>query len=257
MPDTEDFKAVQYAFAGHLRDPEQNPPPAGIEERRLAVYRELFFNNVQDFMAGNFPVLRKITSDARWEAMLRDYYARHRAHTPLFPKMAQEFLQYLQDERRPDPQDPPFMLELAHYEWVELGLALDTHELHDVSVDAAADAQNGLAVLSPLAWPLAYRYPVHRIDSDYQPREAPAQPTCLVIYRDGDDQIHFFELNPVTARLLELIREGHASVLQCLGQIAEETRHPEPRVLIDGGLRILEEMRERGIIAGYRLTPSP
>ncbi len=253
MPETGGFKAVQYAFAGHLRDPDRNPPPTGIEDRRLAVYRELFFNNVQDFIAGNFPVLRKITSDARWEAMLRDYYARHQARTPLFPKMAQEFLQYLQDEREPDPEDPPFMLELAHYEWVELGLSLDTHELDEVAVDVTANADNGLAVLSPLAWPLAYHYPVHHIDIDYQPQEPPAQPSYLVVYRDRDDQIRFMELNPVTARLLELIREERLTVLGCLRQIAVETSHTQPESLIQGGLQILGEMLERGIIAGYRL----
>ena len=31
----------QFAFAAHLRDA-ANPPPPGIEPRRMAVYRELF-----------------------------------------------------------------------------------------------------------------------------------------------------------------------------------------------------------------------
>ena len=42
-----DFRQVQREFAAHLRDPANNPAPGNIEERRLAIYRELFFNNVK------------------------------------------------------------------------------------------------------------------------------------------------------------------------------------------------------------------
>ena len=31
------------------------PPPAGIEERRLRVYRELFFNAIESLLANSFP----------------------------------------------------------------------------------------------------------------------------------------------------------------------------------------------------------
>lgn len=255
MPEVSDFRALQYTFAAHLRDPDRNAPPPGIEDRRLAIYRELFFNNIQGFIAGNFPVLRKIMDDVRWETMLRDYYARHQARTPLFPKMAREFLQYLENEREPNAHDPPFMLELAHYEWVELSLSLDTRELDDASIDRQANAENGLAIMSPLAWALAYRYPVHRIDTGYQPQEPLAQGTYLIIYRDREDRIHFMELNPVTARLLELIGAGHLTARDCLRQIATETGHPRPQVLIDAGMAILADMLRRGILAGYRLPP--
>ena len=58
---------------------------------------------------------------------------------------------------------------------------------------------------SRLAWQFAYRFPVHRISETYKPVEAPEQPTFLVIFRSPDDDLGFLELNPVTARLLELI----------------------------------------------------
>jgi len=46
MPEKAPFQDKQYAFAAHLRDPDNVPAPEGIEERRMAVYRELFFNNL-------------------------------------------------------------------------------------------------------------------------------------------------------------------------------------------------------------------
>ena len=120
MPDTADrrnFTAVQYAFARHIRDPENAAAPADVEARRMAIYCDLFYNNVESFIANSFPVLRRITPDDRWHAMLRDYFSRHRARTPLFPKMPQEFLHYLEHERDTEG-DPQFLLELAHYEWM-------------------------------------------------------------------------------------------------------------------------------------------
>ena len=92
MADRPDFAQRQYAFAAHIRDPERNPRPEDVEERRMKIYRELFYNNVEDFIASTYPVLRQITPDERWHAMIRDYFATHLSHTPLFAEMPREFL---------------------------------------------------------------------------------------------------------------------------------------------------------------------
>jgi len=56
------FQQEQYRFTAHIRDPEKNPAPDTIEDRRMAVYRDLFYNNVEGFLSRSFPVLRKIFS---------------------------------------------------------------------------------------------------------------------------------------------------------------------------------------------------
>ena len=108
----------------YIRDPDANPLPDGIPPRRMAIYTELFFNNINDQLSGNFPVLRQITNDHHWRALVRDFMRRHRSTTPLFTAVGQEFLDYLQHEREPAADDWPFMLELAHYEYVELAVAI-------------------------------------------------------------------------------------------------------------------------------------
>jgi hypothetical protein len=45
VADLPEFQRKQYEFAAHIRDPEKNAAPPGIEDRRLAIYRDLFFNN--------------------------------------------------------------------------------------------------------------------------------------------------------------------------------------------------------------------
>ena len=133
-PDRPAFVRQQYAFAAHIRNPEKKPNPEGIEERRMKIYRELFYNNVEGFIANTYPVLRRILSDDRWHGMIRDYFAHHLAHTPLFPEMPREFLKYLEHERIPQPDDPPFLLELAHYEWVELALSLLDEKIDETDI---------------------------------------------------------------------------------------------------------------------------
>lgn len=49
------FKQLQAQFAGHIRDP-QVPVIDGIEDRRMQIYRDLFFNNVEGFTASAFPL---------------------------------------------------------------------------------------------------------------------------------------------------------------------------------------------------------
>ncbi len=248
-----DFIARQYAFAAHVRDPDGVSRPEDVEDRRMGIYRELFYNNVQNFIANGFPVLRRLYRDDGWHAMIRDYFARHRAHTPLFPQMPREFLRYLESERGECPDDPPFLRELAHYEWVELALSLDEREIDMTDVDAVGNLFTGVPVLSPLAWPLVYRYPVHRIGPEFFPEEPPEQATYLVIYRNRDENVGFLELNPVTARLLELISaERPPTGETALRQIAEELGHPAPEIVFQGGLQTLETLRSRDVVLGSR-----
>jgi uncharacterized protein len=248
---TKDFKEVQYAFTRHMRDPENNPAPEGIEDRRIGVYRELVYNNIESFIGNSFPVLRKITPDDQWHEMLRDYVCNHQSRTPLFPRMPLEFLQYLEHEREGHPQDHEFILELATYEWAELSIALDTKEIELDGIDIEGNLLAGVPVLNPIIMPQTYLYPVHQISPNYLPDKAPEISTYLLVYRRKDDEVGFLELNPVSARLIECMQHNNGkSGQQLLEGIAEELKHPDPQVVIDGGHEIMREMHSKDIILG-------
>jgi len=241
---------TQRAFAAHIRDPDRHPAPDDVENRRMAIYRRLFFNNINSLLTGNFPVLRSLYSEELWLQLVRDFYAGHRCRTPLFPEVAKEFLRYL-EEREPASGDPPCMRELAHYEWVELALSLDERDIGDVPADAAGDLLSGRPVLSPLAWALSYRYPVHRIRADFQPAEPPAEATHLLVYRDRQDAVRFMQLNAVTRLLLLQLQESPGlSGRQHLSQVAHSIGHREPQRVIDAGVAVLEDLRKRDILLG-------
>lgn len=247
------FMQTQYAFAAHIRDPEHAALPDGVEARRMAIYSEVFYNNVEDFISSSFPVLRSLYNDTQWHELIRNYFSTHRATTPLFPEMPREFLKFLNDEYEAQAGDYPFMAELAHYEWLELALGLADEQTDPAQIDADGDLLTGRPVLSSLAWPQYYHYPVHKISETFIPTEPDDTGTHLLVYRDQADEIHFMELNPVTSLLLQLIKQGeHASGYDILADIANQLKHPNPEVVTQGGLGILTDLRQRQVILGVR-----
>jgi len=253
MPDAvkPEFMQRQYEFAAHIRDPEHNRAPAHLEDRRMKIYRDLFYNNVEGFLSSGFPVLRELMNDTDWHSLARDFFAHHQCRSPLFLEISREFLNYLEQERGERPDDFPFLLELAHYEWVELALSIADIDEQTVAADPQGDILDGTPVLSPFAWPLSYRYPVHRISPDFIPAAPGEQTTYLLVYRNNSDEVGFMELNQVSARLFALLQEDPArSGRKALAMIADELQHPDADAVTSGGKQILQEWRQRGIILG-------
>ena len=62
---------LQTNFAAHIRGPQGVAPPEGIEDRRMDIYRELFFNNISGFLSNNFPVLRTLYELDEWTNLCR------------------------------------------------------------------------------------------------------------------------------------------------------------------------------------------
>jgi len=251
MGDT--LRQQQFAFAAHLRDPARQPAPTGIEDRRLAIYRDLFYNNIEGLLAGNFPVIRKTLGDARWHALVRDFYAHHRSRTPLFTEIAREFIRYCEHACQADAQRddlPPWLTELAHYEWVEL--ALQISDAATPPHDADGDLLDGIPVVSPHAWALAYRWPVPRIAPDYQPGTPPDAATLVLVRRDRTLQVRFAEISPLVYRLLELLGAGASSGRDVLLQLAGEAGADDADAFMAQGAAMLERMRAEDTLLGTR-----
>jgi len=253
MADQAEFTRKQYEFAAHIRNPDKNPCPSGIEQRRMNIYNELFYNNVEGFMSNTFPVLRSLYDDESWHKLVHEYFEHHKAHTPLFPELPREFLKYLESEREPQENDFPFLNELAHYEWVELALSVSDKEIDYKDVNSEGDLLSGKPVLSPLAWLLNYHYPVHQISEDFIPQQPGEMPTFIIANRDSDDEIHFLEINSLTAQLIHLITENpDQSGQQLLEQIADQLPQMDRDAIIKGGQDIFNNLRNSNIIIGTK-----
>lgn len=245
---------VQRGFAAHVRDPLRQPPPAGIEPRRMQIYSDLVYNAFEAFIAGGFPVLKSLLDAARWEALVRDFVATHECRTPYFLRIGEEFLAFLQACGKERHALPGFALELAHYEWVELALDVSEQEVDAPGIERAGVLESGIPVLSALAWPLSYAWPVHRICAQFQPEAPQAQPSCLVVYRNRADDVKFLESNPATLRLLALVREERLTGRELAAQLAAELGQPGAAAIESAALDTLERLRELDIVAGVRTS---
>ncbi len=243
------LKHQQLEFTAYIRDPDNNSAPAEIEDRRMAIYRELFYNNIEGFISGNFPVIRKLFDDAQWHKLVRGFYSNYRGQTPLFPEIPQEFISYL-EQVNPCP-DKPFLRELAHYEWIELALEIDSTTIDNEKINPDGDLIQGVPVLSPQAWLLSYHWPVDKISPQQQPTTTPEQPTFILVHRDSEYSVNFTRLNQVSARLLELLGSSKdLSGNECLEKISQELGRQGDPLIFDTGKNLLQNFRQQQIILG-------
>lgn len=251
MAETPDFQKKQYDFAAHIRDPRNVAAPDAVEDRRMAIYRDLFFNNLLNLISQTFPVLKKLHKRDHWRRIVRKFMAQHQAQTPYFLQIPGEFLEFLQSEYEADERDFPFLADLAHYEWAELALSVSEETNDADGIDPDGDLLAGIPVKSVSCWAFAYQYPVHRINQEYQPAEPGEQPTILAICRKANDDMDFMELNAVTARLLELIGANDSLTgKQLLEKLATEIGYADVETLVQHGAEALQNMRAADVVIG-------
>lgn len=213
------FKETQYAFVEHIRDPQNNAYDGGIENRRLQIYRELFFNNILGFLSSGFPVLEEIYGEENWQALARKFFSQHDSRSPYFVDISKEFVEYLSNEYQMTETDPAFLQELAHYEWLELAISIRKSDQNATIFDESDNSISTLpetVIFSELATLASYQYPVHQLSNTYQP-DVNEEITYLVVYRNALDEVNFTLVNAVSAHLLTLIQQSEqANVVELI-----------------------------------------
>lgn len=246
------FQLYQYAFSSHIRNPQLNKRPRGVEARRMKVYNELLFNNLEGFLLACFPVLRQVLGKRKWTRLVRDFFTVHRCHTPFFRQIPDEFVHYLENERGTRDEDPAFLRDLAHYEWVELVLSVSNQKIDFEQIDQNGDLMKGRPALNPVLALQRYEYPVHRIGPRFKPAAEQKEETHFAILRNHEDEVKFVLVNPVSMRLLHLLQTTVLTGEQAVLQIAHEMQHPDPQLVLAGGLEILQTLRDAQVILGVR-----
>lgn len=244
-----DFQRYQQAFTARLRDPKNQPPLAGVPKERMAVYEEIVFNNLFESVSACFPVASKVLGKRKWlklnQAFMRDYSA----NSPLFRKIPEQFLQFLNNANAElQALLPPYLNSLCHYEWIELFVASSPHAAQPNDIEHEGDLGNGKPVFAPTMQLLNYDYAVHKISPRHKPKQA--ESTQLLVFLNADDQVKFIELNAVTYRLISLLQNAPINGRQALMFLAKELQHPQPESIIEFGLSILEDLRNQGVIIG-------
>ncbi|MGX9462861.1 HvfC family RiPP maturation protein [Shewanella sp. A14] len=246
-----DFIEIQQQFMDNIRDPSL-PLPEGIEPRRMKIYRELFFNNILGFVSSAFPVLNSLYQDEQWHALIQKFFVEHDCQTPIFVEIAGEFLTFLQHEYKMTKKDPIFMLQLAHYEWLELCVAVAPDTLTSQWINADELTQYKLCLAS-CAKVAQYAYDVQHISVDYQPIEPTPQANFFCVFRDLDNNVSFLQLTPLSAQVLAYIEKmGHSEYGITVDAIIEWLSEHYPTMpnetLLSGCLALLQQLAQKGIV---------
>ena len=245
----QDFRTVQREFSAYLRDPENNPRPHGLAENRLAVYRNAVFINIAQFLTDNFPRLKEFYDEGRWQSLVRDYIVKHRSDTMCFVDLPQEFLIYLEQVRE-DENDPPFLYELAHFEWLETLISADPRKIDDRQY-TEGKLLDLVPVLNPVAQLLRYSYPVHEVAPDKQPQTEPQTPTFIIAFRKRNNKFGYIDINLLTARLIELLASNETKTgREILLAIATEMNADDHESVVAGGEDILDKLHADEVILG-------
>ncbi|SFJ97037.1 DNA-binding domain-containing protein [Methylophaga sulfidovorans] len=240
------FQQTQYQFAAYIRDPEHQAIPDQLESRRMAIYRDLFFNNINNTLSSAFPVIRQLMPENHWQALVRSFMKDHFCQSPRFVDVSKEFIDYLNQQYDVDGA-MPFLHELAHYEWVELALSIAEEEWQCSEIDEQANLLAMSYQGSPLAWLLSFDFPVHQISDDFQPTSASEAPHFLLVYRNQTDEVKFIELNGLSAHLFERITTGE-NVESVIDSIVEAMPQLDPQLIKNGAIDLMADWLSKGIL---------
>ena len=237
---------AQLEFTNKMRHPDKN----GTGKARITVYQELVRGTLDEVLENAFPITHQLLDESHWQNLLNDFIAHHHAKTPLFLKIPEEFIQFLKIERQ-STSDPKFLFELAHFEWVELALDIAPDKTNDSKTNRDIDLLNEAPLISPLAQLLCYQYPVHKINKDFVPENPSDELNHLIAYRNRQDEVKFMEINPITARLVEILYNPYQLTgKQALIQISNEINHPNPGQIIKKGAETLYKLHKEDVILG-------
>ena len=239
-----DFQRYQLEFTAHIRNPKSNKKPAQVDDARMAVYREIVFNNILNSVSICFPVCVQVLGERDWEKLVRQFFAKHQAQTPIFREIPQQFLQFLNTVKNL----PIYFEQLAHYEWVEL--AVNSQPTTPPKLSKTPDFLNEKPVLAPANKLLQYDYAVHKISARHKLKTSAK--TYLLVFRNLENKVKFIELNPVTFQLLKLIGENNITGKQALIRLAEDMQHPDANAVIQFGLEILQDLANQQAIIGSK-----
>ena len=237
-----DFQCYQLTFTAHIRNPSANQKPAKVADARMAIYREIVFNNILGAVSACFPVCKSMLGARAWRKLVRAFFANHQATTPIFREIPQQFLQFLDTK----VDCPLYFQSLAHYEWVELAVA--SLQTDPIELSKKIDCLNEKPMLAPAHMLLSYDYAVQSISKRHLPKGA--EQTYLLVFRNIENKVKFIELNPITFQLLNLIQTNELTGKQALTKLAEEIAHPNVGAMITFGAEILTDLVNQQAIIG-------
>ncbi|WP_305907905.1 putative DNA-binding domain-containing protein [Methylomarinum sp. Ch1-1] len=250
------FQAYQWQFANYLRDPLRNEPFPATLPVGIGVYATLLHNKIDGSLRHCFPITHDLLGPSLWRQLVEAFIRSHRCQSPLYREIPDEFVDFLVNGKA-EPELPEFIIELAHYEWMEL-LLETTPEDQMPPLIAMTDPLEQVPILNPVLHLLYYHYPVHRINAITSPwsswqrqrKPYPRETVILIGLRDPELNPQFIEVNAATARLIELLKQQILSGRKALTLLQNDINQHDRDSLLTHGADTLKRLHNQNIIVG-------
>ena len=252
-----EFQQYQHQFVDYLRDPLENEAVPESLPQSSRIYARLLYSKIEGSLDNCFPLSCKLLGTKRWTQLIQSFIKNHRCKSPLYREIPDEFVDYLINEQIAIVL-PEFIVELAHYEWMELVLETEKATPSKPCFPINEDILNVIPAFNPVLHLLHYNYPVQHITASDPYWEGWASRTepysqesiILVALRDSEDNVQFIEINTITARLIELMREGLSTAEQALLELAAEMHYGDHETILPFGTAIFKQLEQQQIIIG-------
>lgn len=235
--------------AGFERDPAAFVAERGLGEadqkaftfyrRRLLTYRALVRFALTDPVPDCFPICQALLDAARqWRPCLDAFLDSRSVRSPYYRHIHPHFVEWLAESGW-GQERWPFLLQLAHFEYLEIEVL--RHPDEGPYADLLTEPEAGRhAVFHGTARNLAYAYRVHEATVESPVPEA--APALLFCYRDGDGDFCQREVGGPESAFLSRCQQGEP-IAEAAGAAGLDLADAQ---------ELLEDLRAQGAVLGYR-----
>jgi hypothetical protein len=123
-PDQQEFLDYQLQFVNYPRDSRPELLANGLPPN-ASVYANLLHRKMDGSLCVCFPITRSLLETERWDNLVKVFIRDHHCQSPLYREIPDEFVDFLINAKL-QLSLSDFMVDLAHFEWMELVLEQPT-----------------------------------------------------------------------------------------------------------------------------------
>ncbi|MEO9258288.1 MAG: DNA-binding domain-containing protein [Crocinitomicaceae bacterium] len=235
----------QAALASYCRDGHLPQLDATIPDN-LNQYRRLVFNIISDALETTYPISAKKIGTKDWEQLVDDFFSNYPCSSAQIWSMPYELITYLESAEHPIKTKFPWLMELLHFEWLEVEIFCDEDE--EILFQKSTDVLNEKLVINPTLRLEHFTFPVHKAvelkeQSDYY----------LLAYRSTEnDKVYFEEITGFLALIVHQIVNSELDLHDILIESGQKFGITDEQVLFKEGKMFAEKMLQKTVFLGRK-----
>ncbi len=206
------LKTHQYQrnLASYCRTGEYVSIP-GVNEKHIKQYRRLVYNVVYDTLENAYPLTKSLLTTEEWDGLVQDFFSSNNCSSPQIWRMPKELFLYVENSGEKLTDKYPFLIELLHFEWLEIEIyMMEDEDLLEYRKEG--DLAKDALYLNPELQILGLSYPVHIKSAKLITPEDVGQYFVVIHRHSKTGKVVFTEINYAHLVLLEQLSVAPTSL---------------------------------------------